>query len=86
MRYSGFLRVKNLIYANLFNVDWVERQLTSLRPYSQAHNAWFASNQQDESRLLRGKALIDAQKWGSGKKFKRSRLSISRSQPKSQIV
>jgi WD40 repeat protein len=67
IRHSGFLQVKNLIYANVFNLDWVEQELASLRPYSQAYNAWFASNQQDESRLLRGQTLIDAQRWAQGK-------------------
>jgi WD40 repeat protein len=64
---TGFLQVKNLIYANVFNLDWVEQQLASLRPYSQTYNAWLASNQLDESRLLRGQALIDAQQWAQGK-------------------
>jgi WD40 repeat protein len=67
VRHSGFLKVKNLIYEQVFNLDWVERQLASLRPYSQAYNAWFASKQLDESRLLRGQALIDAQCWAQGK-------------------
>ncbi|MDF5710784.1 MAG: AAA-like domain-containing protein [Nostoc sp. S4] len=64
---AGFLQVKNQIYANVFNLDWIEQQLTLLRPYSQTYNAWQASNQQDESRLLRGQALIDAQQWAQGK-------------------
>lgn len=63
MRHLGFLKVKNLIYAQVFNIDWVEQQFALLRPYSEAYNAWIASNQQDESRLLRGQALIDAQQW-----------------------
>lgn len=63
MRHSGFLKVKNLIYAQVFNINWVEQQFALLRPYSQAYNAWVASSQQDESRLLRGQALIDAQQW-----------------------
>jgi WD40 repeat protein len=67
MQHSGFLKVKNLIYAQVFNLDWVEQQLASLRPYSQAYNAWFTSKQLDESRLLRGQALIDAQNWANGK-------------------
>ncbi|MGB3652965.1 MAG: AAA-like domain-containing protein [Rivularia sp. (in: cyanobacteria)] len=64
---SGFLQVKNPIYANVFNLNWVEQQLASLRPYSQAYNAWLASNQIDESRLLSGQALLDAQHWAEGK-------------------
>ena len=60
---SGYLVVKNPIYAAVFNLDWVEKLLANLRPYSQTFNAWIASQQTDESRLLRGQALIDAQVW-----------------------
>ncbi|ARV58234.1 hypothetical protein BZZ01_05945 [Nostocales cyanobacterium HT-58-2] len=64
---QGFLKVKNRIYQEVFNLEWVEKQLTYLRPYSQVFNVWIASKQQDESRLLRGQALIDAQTWAQGK-------------------
>jgi WD40 repeat protein len=64
---SGFLLVKNQIYAQVFNLAWVERQLSLLRPYSQAYTAWLATDRLDESRLLRGQALIDAQQWAQGK-------------------
>lgn len=50
-----FLCRKNLSYA-------VE---LSLRPYSETLLAWFASNCQDNSRLLRGQALEDAKKWAA---------------------
>jgi hypothetical protein len=45
----------------------VLRQLDNLRPYSQTFNAWVASDYKDESRLLRGQALKDAQNWALGK-------------------
>ncbi|BAZ09989.1 WD-40 repeat protein [Calothrix sp. NIES-4071] len=64
---QGFLKVKNRIYQNVFNLEWVSKKLDSLRPYSQTFNAWLASNQQDISRLLRGQALVDAQLWAHGK-------------------
>ena len=64
---QGFLKVKNPIYQNVFNLEWVEEQLASLRPYSQAFDAWIASLQKDASRLLRGQALKDAQSWAQGK-------------------
>ena len=64
---QNFLQVKNRIYQEVFDFNWVEKQLISLRPYSQNFDAWFASKQQDKSRLLRGKALIDAQNWARGK-------------------
>ena len=64
---QGVLKVSNLIYREVFNLQWVERQLAALRPYSQAFGAWIASNRQDESRLLRAQALRDAQDWSQGK-------------------
>ncbi|MFN6563905.1 MAG: AAA-like domain-containing protein [Nostoc sp. ChiSLP01] len=67
VRHKGILKVKNRIYQQVFNVQWVERKLAALRPYSQAFDAWVASGQKDESRLLRGQALKDAQVWAQGK-------------------
>ena len=64
---QGTLCAKNRIYETVFNLEWVQRQLTALRPYSEAFDAWMASNQADESRLLRGQALQDAQAWARGK-------------------
>ena len=64
---QGFLKVKNPIYQNVFDLEWVEEQLASLRPYTQAFDAWIASKQQDASRLLRGQALKDASYWAQGK-------------------
>ncbi|HEY9802763.1 MAG TPA: AAA-like domain-containing protein [Leptolyngbyaceae cyanobacterium] len=64
---NGHLKIKNPIYRHVFNHQWVIRQLNNLRPYSQAFNAWIASNYEDESRLLRGQALKDAQNWSQGK-------------------
>jgi WD40 repeat protein len=64
---QGFLKVKNPIYQNVFDWEWVEERLDSLRPYSQSFNAWITSKQNDSSRLLRGQALIDAQTWSRGK-------------------
>ncbi|MEG5000046.1 AAA-like domain-containing protein [Microcoleus sp. B4-D4] len=63
----NFLQVKNRIYQEVFDFNWVEKKLISLRPYSQNFDAWLAAKQQDKSRLLRGKALIDAQNWARGK-------------------
>jgi WD40 repeat protein len=65
--YQGELRVKNRIYLEVFNHAWIQDQLASLRPYSQALDAWIASNQTDESRLLRRQALQEALAWSQGK-------------------
>ncbi|MDJ0744294.1 MAG: AAA-like domain-containing protein [Xenococcaceae cyanobacterium MO_167.B27] len=61
------LKVRNRIYQQVFNLTWVETQLAQVRPYSEALQAWQKSQYTDTSRLLRGKALHDAQKWSWGK-------------------
>lgn len=61
------LQVKNPIYRSVFHREWVEKQLDALRPYSQSLEAWLVADRQDESRLLRGQALKDAQHWSQGK-------------------
>ncbi|NQE38019.1 AAA-like domain-containing protein [Microcoleus asticus] len=67
VKQSGKLKVYNQIYKCVFNADWIEKQLANLRPYSENFNAWEDSDCQDESRLLRGQALQDAQTWAAGK-------------------
>ncbi len=61
------LQVYNRIYERVFNAAWVEKHLSALRPYAAALDAWLQSDGQDESRLLRGQALADAQIWSAGK-------------------
>ena len=60
---QGKLKVYNRIYAEVFNLEWVEKQLGKLRPYSESFNAWNAANFEDNSRLLRGQALQEALEW-----------------------
>ena len=67
VKQQGLLKVRNQIYQAVFNLQWVEKQLEQLRPYSQAFNAWIASKQTDRSRLLRGQSLKDASYWAQGK-------------------
>ena len=64
---QGYLKVKNKIYAAIFNLQWIQQQLNQIRPYSYLIEAWKLSNYQDDSRLLRGKALQEAQDWAEGK-------------------
>jgi len=66
---NGKLRVYNPIYREIFNLDWVQQELAKLRPYQENFAAWIASNRQDTSRLLRGKALDDALQWKVGKRL-----------------
>lgn len=68
-KHQDRLRVKNRIYQSVFNPEWVQAQLAKLRPYSQTFDAWIASGQTDESRLLRGQALLDAQTWSQDKQL-----------------
>ncbi len=64
---GGKLTVYNPIYQAVFNQEWVNKQLSKLRPYSESLAAWEASQFLDESRLLRGQALKDALAWAIGK-------------------
>jgi WD40 repeat protein len=64
---GGILQIKNPIYQQIFNLDWVAQQLANLRPYSQAINAWIASGYSDKSWLLRGQALEEILVWTEGK-------------------
>lgn len=67
VKQQGSLRVYNRIYASVFNLRWVDKALSDLRPYGLALKAWVAANYQDESRLLGGQALQDALAWAIGK-------------------
>lgn len=69
VKQQGYLRINNAIYQAVFNLNWVQAQLSQLRPYSQAIEAWIASHQQDTSRLLRGQTLQDALLWSQGKRL-----------------
>ncbi|MFB2970111.1 AAA-like domain-containing protein [Aerosakkonema sp. BLCC-F183] len=64
---AGKLRVYNRIYEAIFNLNWVEKAFSDLRPHGAALLAWLASDCQDESRLLRGQALQEALNWATGK-------------------
>ena len=68
---GGWLRVYNPIYAAIFNSSWVDRALADLRPpfYVEAIRAWQDSLEADNSRLLRGQALQDAEDWAQGKRL-----------------
>jgi WD40 repeat protein len=61
------LEGSNLIYQKVFDLRWVDSQLSQLRPYYQAVKVWENSKCTDKSRLLRGQALLDAKKWSWGK-------------------
>jgi AAA-like domain len=64
---SDRLEICNQIYAQVFDRSWLERALAELRPYSESLTAWLVTDRQDNSRLLRGQALWEAQQWSQGK-------------------
>jgi WD40 repeat protein len=65
IKHQGQLRVQNRIYEAVFNLDWTDAVLATLRPYAEALSAWVKSAYTDESRLLRGQALQEAQAWAT---------------------
>jgi serine/threonine protein kinase len=67
VKQNGMLKVYNAVYQTVFGDQWVKEALAELRPYQEAMNAWYESGCQDESRLLRGKALLDALAWATDK-------------------
>ncbi|MEL4893835.1 AAA-like domain-containing protein [Crocosphaera sp. Alani8] len=64
---ADLIQVYNPIYAEVFNETWIDIELNKLRPYSESYRAWLHSGKTDESRLLQGKALVEAETWASGK-------------------
>jgi WD40 repeat protein len=69
VKQQGYLHVYNRIYAKIFDLDWVEKQLQNLRPYAQDFKAWIASNCQDESYLLKGQLLQKSEAWAKDKQL-----------------
>ncbi|QLE52604.1 hypothetical protein FD724_31900 (plasmid) [Nostoc sp. C057] len=67
IRQQGKLRIYNQIYREIFDFNWIENQLNNLRPYSENFRFWVASGGTDESRLLRGNALQEAEQWARDK-------------------
>jgi signal transduction histidine kinase len=63
VRQQGRLQLFNRIYREVFSPAWVEQQLSRLRPYATALQAWLASDRHDDSCLLRGPDLQAAQAW-----------------------
>ncbi len=62
------LQVYNPIYEAVFDEAWIDAELKKLRPYAESFRAWIASGKKDSSRLLRGEALAEAEKWAAEKK------------------
>jgi WD40 repeat protein len=67
VKQDGFLRVYNRIYESVFDENWVEKELASVRPYAESIIAWEESLCQDTSQLLREQDLWNAQAWAVDK-------------------
>ena len=67
VKHKATLVIRNQIYRAVFDLNWIDKQLDNLRPYSNQINSWIESNYLDKSRLLRGKAFNNAQAWARDK-------------------
>ncbi|MDJ0596696.1 MAG: AAA-like domain-containing protein [Pleurocapsa sp. MO_226.B13] len=82
------LIIRNPIYQQIFNLDWVYQQSDKLCPYSREIKFWLASNCQDRSRLLRGQALRDARTWANNHNISQAEyqfLNASQEQEQAEI-
>ncbi|MBN3897218.1 MAG: ABC transporter substrate-binding protein [Nostoc sp. NOS(2021)] len=67
VKQNGKLKVYNRIYEFVFDNNWVNEALASLRPYAKELAAWLESNRQKKSELLQGQKLRQAQAWAEHK-------------------
>ena len=74
---NGKLQVYNPIYRAVFDADWIERSLQSLRPYSEAIRGWLASGKQDDAWLLQGNVLAQALEWTQWLKHSNNRFGFT---------
>lgn len=80
---GGKLQVCNRIYETIFNQNWIDNELSKLRPYAKALENWLASNRQDKSCLLNYQQWKDTLAWVAGKNLSTQDyefLSASRSE------
>ncbi|MBO3461066.1 AAA-like domain-containing protein [Aetokthonos hydrillicola Thurmond2011] len=61
------VKVYNNLYKAIFNSQWIDNQLATIRPYAQSMKAWFVSHSKDRSKLLKGKDLEEALRWKDNK-------------------
>lgn len=61
------LKVYNRIYQTIFDNIWIKQTLAGLRPYAENFRQWVLAGKQDDSRLLRGNALVEAETWAKDK-------------------
>ena len=63
VKHGGKLKLYNPIYKEVFNQNWLNKELVKLRPYAEALSAWVESQYQDDSHLLRGQAFEEGWNW-----------------------
>ena len=61
------LQVRSRIYAEVFDLSWLNRSLNQLRPYADSLNAWLSSDRENTAYLLDGQELQSAQIWSADK-------------------
>ena len=86
---GNVLEVYNPIYAKVFNESWIDSELEKLRPYADNYRIWLRSGKIDDSRLLRGQALKDAELWAKGKNLggeDRDFLGASKAQEREEEI
>lgn len=65
----GQLAVSNKIYREIFSPEWIDAELSKLRPYAKLINDWIGSDCQDSSKLLWGEHLTEAISWATDKQL-----------------
>ncbi len=70
VKQDGSLQIKNKIYREVFNINWIQKELMKVKLDSrfpseiqQKLQGWLSSERCDQSFLLEGETLIKAQKW-----------------------
>ncbi|MEL6499871.1 MAG: AAA-like domain-containing protein [Cyanobacteria bacterium J06623_1] len=87
VKQNGKLVFRNLIYQQIFNLDWLGKQQAKLNPFDKEAELWLDSAGQDKSRLLRGKALQEAQAWASVHSISQSEYQfLTASQEQEQLA
>ena len=87
VQHQNQLVIRNPIYRQIFNLDWIYQQSDKLCPYSREVKFWIASQQKDNSRLLRGKALQDAQIWAKNHRISQQEYQfLNASQDQEQSI
>ena len=87
IRQQDKLVYRNRIYKQIFDLNWLERQQSRLNPFDKEFSLWWDSAGKDKSRLLRGKALQEAQAWANHHNISQSEYQfLTESQEQEQLA